>query len=51
MFGTVWGGGRINGNCVGLDPEKRILGCPSTRLMRMRLVIELSTPKLEGMDT
>ena len=27
MFGTVWGKGRnMNGNCVGLDPEKQNSG-------------------------
>ena len=38
----------MNGNSVGLDPEKRILGCPSAWLMRNRLIIELSTPKIGG---
>ena len=48
IFSTVWGGGWINGNSVGLDPEKCILGCPSAWLMRIRLKIELSNPKLGG---
>ena len=51
MFGTVWGGGRINGNSVGLDPEKRILGCLSARLLRPRLINEFSTPKSGGVGT
>ena len=50
IFSTGWGGGWINGNSVGLDPEKRILGCPSAWLIRIRLIIELSTPKLGGVD-
>ena len=49
IFSTVMGGGGwINGNSVGLDPQKCILGCPSTWLMRIRLKIELSNPKLGG---
>ena len=56
IFGTVLGGGGgggggASGNSVGLDPEKRILGCPSAWWMRIRLIIELSTPKLGGVDT
>ena len=51
IFSTVWGGGGINGNSVGLDPEKCILGCPSAWLMRIRLIIELSTLKLGGVGT
>ena len=51
IFSTVWGGGWINGNSVGLDPEKCILGCPSALLMRIRLIIEFSTLKLGGMGT
>ena len=47
IFGTVWGGW-INGNSVGLDPEKRILGCPSTLLIKNKLIIQFSTPKLRG---
>ena len=50
IFSTVWGGG-TNGNSVGLDPEKCILGCPSAWLMRIRLIIQLSTPKLGGVGT
>ena len=38
----------MNGNSVGLDPEKRILGCISAWLMRIRLIIELNTPKIGG---
>ena len=41
----------MNGNSVGLDPEKRILGCPSTWLMRIRLIIEFSTPEIGGVVT
>ena len=48
IFSTVWGGEWINGNSVGLDPEKCILRCPSACLMRIRLIIELSNPKLGG---
>ena len=49
IFSTVWGGGGwINGNSVGLDHEECILGCLSAWLMRIRLIIELSTPKLGG---
>ena len=44
-------GGWINVNSVGLDPEKRVLGCPSAWLMRNRLIIESSTPKLGGVGT
>ena len=44
-FGTEWGGW-INGNSVGLGPEERILVCPSAWLMKLRLIIELSTPKI-----
>ena len=52
IFGTVWGGGGwTNGNSVGLDPEKRILGCPSAWLIRNSLIIEFSTPKLGGLGT
>ena len=51
MFSTVWGGGGINGNSVGQDPEKRILGCPCARLIGISLIIELSTPKLGGVGT
>ena len=51
IFSTVWGGGWINGNSVGLDPEKCILGCPSALLMGIRLIIEFSTLKLGGMGT
>ena len=47
IFGT-FGGGWMNGSSVGLDPQKRILGCPSAWLMRIRLVTELSTPKIWG---
>ena len=50
IFGTVWGGG-TNGNSVGLDPEKRILGCPGAWLMRIRLIVEFSTLKLGGVGT
>ena len=46
FFSTVPGAGWINGNSVGLDPEERIIGCPSAWLIRMRLTIELRTPKL-----
>ena len=49
IFGTVpGGGGWINGNYAGLDPEKRILGWPVAWLMRTGLIIEFSTPKLGG---
>ena len=41
----------MNGNSVGRDPEKRILGWPSAWLMRIRLIIEFSTPKLGGVGT
>ena len=51
IFSTVWGGGWINGNSVGLDPEKCILGCPSAWLMRMSFIIKFSTPKLGGVGT
>ena len=51
IFGTVWGGGGVNGNSVGLDPEKHILGCPSAWMMRIRLIIEFSTPKIGGVGT
>ena len=51
IFGTVLGGGGASGNSVGLNPEKRILGCPSAWLMRIELIIELSTPKLGEVDT
>ena len=52
IFGTVLGGGGgASGNSVGLNPEKRILGCPSVLLMRIELIIELSTPKLGEVDT
>ena len=52
IFSTVWGGGVwINGNSVGLDPEKRILGCPSAWLMRTKLMMEFSAPKLGGVGT
>ena len=51
ILSTVWeGGGWINGNSVGLDPEERILGCYSAWLMRTRLIMELSTPKLGGVN-
>ena len=50
MFGTVWGGvDKRKFWC--LDPEKRILGCPSAWLMRIGLIIEFSTPKLGGVGT
>ena len=48
IFGTVWGGEGRNGTFVGLDPVKRILGCPSAWLLRIRLTVEFSTPKLGG---
>ena len=51
IFSTVLGGGGTNGNSVGLDPEKCILGCPSAWLVRIRLIIDLSTPKLGGVGT
>ena len=51
FFGTVLGGGWINGNSVGLDPEKGILGCPGAWLMGIRLIIQFSTPKLGGLGT
>ena len=51
MFGTVWGGGWVNENCVRLDPEKRILGRPSAWLIEVRLIVGLSTPLSEGVDT
>ena len=38
-------------NSVGLDPEKHILGCPGAWLMRIRLIIEFSTPKIGGVGT
>ena len=51
MFSTVWGWGWINGNSVGLDTEKHILGCSSAWLMRIRLTIEFSTRKLGVVGT
>ena len=50
IFGTLFGGGGgwINGSSVSLDPEKHILGCPNAWLMRIRLIIEFSTPKIGG---
>ena len=51
IFSTVWGAGWINGNSVCLDPDKRILGCPSAWLMRAKLIIEFNTPKLGGVGT
>ena len=51
IFGTVLGGGGVNRNSDGLDPEKHILGCPSAWLMRIRLIIEFSTPKIGGVGT
>ena len=51
IFGTVLERGWINGNSVGLDPEKCVLGCPSALLMGIRLIIEFSTLKLGGMGT
>ena len=44
-------GGWLNGNSVGLDPGKGILGCPSAWLMGIRLIIEFSPFKLGGMGT
>ena len=44
IFGTVSGGLWINGSYVGLDREKRILGCRSAWLLRIRLMIERSIP-------
>ena len=51
IFPSVFGWGWINGNSVGLDPEKHILGCRSAWLMRIRLIIEFSIPKIGGMGT
>ena len=51
IFGTVWGGGWMNGNSVSLDPEKRILGCPSAWLMGISLRNEFCIPKLGGVGT
>ena len=48
IFGTSEGGGWINGTSVGLDPEKRILGSPSTWLMKRSVCMESSTLKLGG---
>ena len=46
IFGTSEGGGGwINRNSVGLDPEKRILGSPSTWLMKRSVGMEFSTLK------
>ena len=51
-FAHRFGGeGWINGNSVRLDPEKRILGCPSAWLMKMMLIIEFSTLKSGGVGT
>ena len=38
ISGTVFGGGWINANSVGLDPEKRILGWPGAGLIRISLI-------------
>ena len=51
IFGTVWGGGWMNGNSVSPDPQKRILGCPSAWWMIISLLIEFSIPKLGGLGT
>ena len=48
IFGTVRGRGEINGNSVGLGPEKRIFGCPSAWLMGISLINESSTLKIGG---
>ena len=40
------GGGGVNGNSVGLDPENCISRCPSAWLMRIRLIIEFSNLRL-----
>ena len=45
------GGGCINGNSVGVDPENRILGLPSACLMGVSVRIGLGTPKLGGVGT
>ena len=46
ICGTLFLGWWMNGNSVGLDPEKCISGWPSAWLMGTRLIIDLSTPKL-----
>ena len=51
IFGTVLERGLMNGNSVGLDPEKCVLGCPSAWLMRMSFIIKFSTPKLGWVGT
>ena len=51
VFDTVWGGRWRNGKSVGLDHDKSIFGCPSARLIRIGLIIELSTPKIGGLGT
>ena len=51
FFGTLWGGGGANGNSVGLEPEKWILGCPSAWLQRIRLIIKFGIPKSGGVGT
>ena len=45
IFGTAFLGGGMNGESVGLDPEKRILGWPSAWLIGTRLIIEFSSPE------
>ena len=40
----------MNGNCVGLDPEKSILGWPGAWLIRLSF-IEFSTPRVGGVGT
>ena len=50
-FQHLLGGGWTSRNSVGLDPEKRILGCPSALLMIIRFIIEFSTLKLGGEGT
>ena len=41
----------INRNSVGVDPEKRILGCSTAWLMENRLIIEISRRKIGGGGT